>query len=166
MYTLYKPQSEHKVAIAYFWSTFHHDGKIRPGWWGCRGTTTFFHSTYHHVQSAVYAPAERADTCPYFISTPICTLRYKLTINEPVIYTAPCIMFWMCAYPLRGQVGEGWALEFESFLDAVKCHRTDKFYAQELTREVSGPILRGVEEQVHKGTWSPCSAPPPHYKTY
>jgi hypothetical protein len=25
------------------------------------------------------------------------------------------------------------------------------------TREVSGPILRGVEEQVHKGTCSPCS---------
>jgi hypothetical protein len=24
------------------------------------------------------------------------------------------------------------------------------FYAQEPTREVSGPILRGVEEQVHK----------------
>jgi hypothetical protein len=30
------------------------------------------------------------------------------------------------------------------------------FYAQEPTREVSGFILRGVEEQVHKGTWSPA----------
>ncbi len=25
-------------------------------------------------------------------------------------------MFWMCAYPLLGQVGGGWALEFSSFL--------------------------------------------------
>jgi hypothetical protein len=32
-----------------------------------------------------------------------------------MIYTAPCIMFWMRAYPLRGEVGGGWALEFESF---------------------------------------------------
>jgi len=31
------------------------------------------------------------------------------------------------------------------------------FHAQEHTREVSGPILRGEEEQVLKGTCSPCS---------
>ncbi len=35
----------------------------------------------------------------------------KLTIYAPMIYTAPCIMFWMCAYPLRGEVGGRWALE-------------------------------------------------------
>jgi hypothetical protein len=40
----------------------------------------------------------------------------KLAIFAPMIYTAPCIMFWMRAYPLRGQVGGGWALEIESFL--------------------------------------------------
>ncbi len=45
-----------------------------------------------------------------------------LTIYAPRIYTAPCIMFWMRAYPLRGQVGGGWALEIESFLGPVKCH--------------------------------------------
>jgi hypothetical protein len=28
------------------------------------------------------------------------------------------------------------------------------------------PILRGVEEQVHKETCSPCSCRYPHYKTY
>jgi hypothetical protein len=28
-----------------------------------------------------------------------------------MIYTAPCIMFWMRAYPLQGEVGGGWALE-------------------------------------------------------
>ncbi len=32
-------------------------------------------------------------------------------------------MFWMRAYPLRGEVGGGWALEFSSFLDPVKWHR-------------------------------------------
>jgi hypothetical protein len=43
-----------------------------------------------------------------------------------MIYTAPCIMFWMQAYPLRGQVGGGWALEIESFSAPVKWHRADK----------------------------------------
>jgi hypothetical protein len=32
-----------------------------------------------------------------------------------MIYTALCILFWMRAYPLLGQVGGGWALEFKSF---------------------------------------------------
>ncbi len=27
---------------------------------------------------------------------------WVITIYAPMIYTAPCIMFWMCAYPLRG----------------------------------------------------------------
>ncbi len=38
------------------------------------------------------------------------------TIYVPMIYTALCIMFWMRAYPFRGQVGEGWVLEISSFL--------------------------------------------------
>jgi hypothetical protein len=36
------------------------------------------------------------------------------------LYTAPCIMFWMRAYPFRGEVGRGRALEFSSFLGPVK----------------------------------------------
>ncbi len=32
-----------------------------------------------------------------------------------MIFTAPCVTFLMRADPLRGQVGEGWALEIESF---------------------------------------------------
>ncbi len=32
----------------------------------------------------------------------------------------------MRAYPLLGQVGGGWALEFESFLGPVKWHRADR----------------------------------------
>jgi hypothetical protein len=35
-----------------------------------------------------------------------------LTIYAPTIYTAPCIMFWMRAYPLQREVGGSWALEF------------------------------------------------------
>ncbi len=52
-----------------------------------------------------------------------------------MIYTAPCIMFLMRAYPLRGEVGGGWALEFLSFLGPVKCERADRrilFGAQKL----------------------------------
>jgi hypothetical protein len=41
--------------------------------------------------------------------------RSELAIYAPMIYTAQCIMFWMFAYPLRGLVGGGWALEIESF---------------------------------------------------
>ena len=48
-----------------------------------------------------------------------------IAIYAPMIYTAPCIMFWMCAYPLLGQMGGGWALEFE-FLGPVKWHRADR----------------------------------------
>ncbi len=40
-----------------------------------------------------------------------------------MIFRAPYVMFWMHADPLRGQVGGGWALEIETFLGPVKCHR-------------------------------------------
>jgi hypothetical protein len=35
-------------------------------------------------------------------------------------------MFWMRAYPLRGQVGVGWALKIKSFLGPVKWHRAER----------------------------------------
>ncbi len=42
----------YRVATAAFWGTFHHDGKISPGWWGWGCTpTTFHYSSYHQVQS-------------------------------------------------------------------------------------------------------------------
>jgi hypothetical protein len=56
----------------------------------------------------------------------------------PLIYTAPCIMFWMRAYPLRGEVGGG-------FLGPVKWHRADgrvPFGAQK-TREFQGLMVGG-----------------------
>ncbi len=46
-----------------------------------------------------------------------------ITICAPMIYTALCIMFWMRAYTLRGEVGGGWALEFPNFLGPVKWER-------------------------------------------
>jgi hypothetical protein len=42
-------------------------------------------------------------------------LNGLITIYAPMIYTAPCIMFWMRAYRLLGEVGGGWALQFECF---------------------------------------------------
>ncbi len=35
-------------------------------------------------------------------------------------------MIRMRAYPLLGQLGGGWAVEFESFLGPVKWHRADR----------------------------------------
>jgi hypothetical protein len=52
-------------------------------------------------------------TLPYFLCS-----KSILTIYAPMIYTAPCLM--LRAYPLRGEVGGGWALEFSSFLGSVK----------------------------------------------
>jgi hypothetical protein len=43
-----------------------------------------------------------------------------------MIYRAPCLMSWLRAYPLRGEMGGGWALEFASFLGPVKWHRADR----------------------------------------
>ncbi len=47
-------------------------------------------------------------------------------------------MFWMRAYPLLGQVGGGWALEFESFLGPVKWHRADRrvLFGAQKTRNI------------------------------
>ncbi len=45
-----------------------------------------------------------------------------IAIYAPMIYTAPCIVSWMCVYLIRGQVGGGWAMDIESFLDPVKWH--------------------------------------------
>ncbi len=60
-----------------------------------------------------------------------------ITIYAPMIYTAPCVMFFMRADTLRGQVEGDWALEMESFLGPVKWHRADRrvpFGAQKTQR--------------------------------
>jgi hypothetical protein len=61
----------------------------------------------------LYAPAPPSPTV-WALKLPLRALVHKTTY-APMIYTALCIMFWMRAYPLLGQVGGGWApgnLEF------------------------------------------------------
>jgi hypothetical protein len=66
-------QSTHRVAIADFWRTFHHDGKISPSWWGWGCTPIPFHSitiTYKVAASVRSSWEGRYNPC---ISTlPIC----------------------------------------------------------------------------------------------
>ncbi len=66
-------QSTQRVATAALWRTFHHDGKISPGWCGWMSARplpfTIFTITY---KVAVYAPALRGQIhSPYLISIPI-----------------------------------------------------------------------------------------------
>jgi hypothetical protein len=62
-----------RVAIATFWRTFHHDGKISPVWCvvrvGGASPPPFTISTVTY-KVAVYTPAERADTLPLFLLYP------------------------------------------------------------------------------------------------
>jgi hypothetical protein len=55
-------------------------------------------------------------------------------------------MFWMRTYPLRGEVGGGWALEFPSFLDPVKWEQADRRvpFGAKKTREFQG----GIDQQL------------------
>jgi hypothetical protein len=101
------------------------------------------------------------------------------------IQTAPSILFWMCAYPLRREVGWGWVWNSRVFwalrngiVPIGECHLGPKnsstglykstvhrlFYAYKPPGDYTGCIVRrsrvhsvGVEEQVNKGTKSPCS---------
>ncbi len=67
--------------------------------------------------------------------------RFHKTTYAPMIYTALCIMFWMRAYTLLGQVGGGWALEFLRFL-GPKRHSpigSMPFHRAQKTLEFQGP---------------------------
>ncbi len=58
----------HRVATATFWRTFHHDGKISPGWWGVWGARSPPFTTSSITYKVVaYAPDEMADTLPLFL---------------------------------------------------------------------------------------------------
>ncbi len=71
----------HRVAMATFWHTFHHDGKISPAKWGGR----------HTLPLSLYLPSRAKLWCtlqlrgqmhsPYFSSTLICTLWYWTYCN-------------------------------------------------------------------------------------
>ncbi len=83
---------------------------------------------YHcHTNTVAISPCHLASTSWY--------VTQLLAIYAPMINTAPCIMFWMCAYPLQGQVGGGWALEI------VKWHRADRrvLFGAQKTRDFQGP---------------------------
>jgi hypothetical protein len=56
----------------------------------------------------------------FVVKLDITLANTNITIYAPIVYTVPCIMFWIRAYPLRGQVRGGWALEIESILGPVK----------------------------------------------
>jgi hypothetical protein len=63
----------------------------------------------------LYAPAPPPPSV-WALKAPSWSLVHKTTY-APMIYTALCIMFWMHAYPLLGQVRVRWTLEFSSFFD-------------------------------------------------
>jgi hypothetical protein len=93
-----------------FWRTFHHDGKISPGWWGRGGglhtsTPNLFHYIHHHVQSYRYAPAEQADTLALFhvypyvlcgknlcLGSSACTQRYRVLTLRPLKDSYECLL--------------------------------------------------------------------------
>ena len=61
----------------------------------------------------LYAPAPPFTTV-WALQPPSWALMLKTTY-APMLHTPLCIMFWMHAYPLLGQVGGGWGLEILSF---------------------------------------------------
>jgi hypothetical protein len=62
----------------------------------------------------LYAPAPPPPS-EWALKPPLWALAHKTT-SATMINTALCIMFWMRAYTLLGQVRGGWALEISSFL--------------------------------------------------
>jgi hypothetical protein len=91
------------------------------------------------VNKFLYAPAPPPPSV-WALKPPSWALVHKTTY-APIIYTARCIMFWMCAYPVLGHVGGGWALEFSSFL-SPKCHlpiSSLPFHRAQKTLKFQGP---------------------------
>ncbi len=69
------PESTHRVAMATFWSTFHHDDKICPTWWGWRVYVLPL-SLYLQSRAKLWCTLQLRGQIhfPYFSSTPIRTL--------------------------------------------------------------------------------------------
>ncbi len=67
-----------------------------------------------------------------------------IAIYAPMIYTAPCIMFWMRAYPLLGQVEGGFlGPKWHSPIGSMSFHRAQK------TLDFQGP--KGIGEDRGRG---------------
>ena len=86
----------------------------------------------------LYAPAPPPPSV-WALKPPLWALVHKTTY-APMIYTALCIMFWMRAYPLLGEVGGGWALEFPSFLGPKWNSPIGSFPFHRAPRNVYAPI--------------------------
>jgi hypothetical protein len=70
-----------------------------------------------------------------------CSINFNYLCTHD-LYSPMHNVFWMCAYPLRGEAGGGWALEFESFLGPVKWHWANRlFYAHEPPGEFNGVFI-------------------------
>ncbi len=78
-----------RLAIATFWRTFHHDGKISPAGEGgeCTPTPYTITAITYNVVVSTRAPAERADSLPLFLLYPYIYsargLRYLYVQDEP-----------------------------------------------------------------------------------
>jgi len=68
--------TEYTQSVAAAWRTFHHDGKISPGWWGwgvhAHSLPLYFLQSDTKLQCRLQLRGQIHS--PYFISTPICTL--------------------------------------------------------------------------------------------
>jgi hypothetical protein len=64
-----------------------------------------------------------------------------LTIYSPMIYTAPCIMFWMRAYPLARGSGRGLGPGIREFFGSCEMasSRWQVTFGAQKTREFQGP---------------------------
>ncbi len=49
-----------------------------------------------------------------------------ITIYAPMIFTAPCIMFWMRAYPFTRGSGRGLGPGIREFFGPYKMHRANR----------------------------------------
>jgi hypothetical protein len=86
----------------------------------------------------LYAPAPPPPSV-WALKPPSWALVHKTTY-APMIYTALCIMFWMHAYPLLGQVGGGGPGILEFFGPQMSlAHRLDGFSQGPKNSQIPGP---------------------------
>jgi hypothetical protein len=82
---------------------------------GSGPSSSFMHlSGPSRAIQSLYAPAPPPPTV-WALKPPSWALMLKTTY-APMLHTPLCIMFWMHAYPLLGQVEGSWAPEISSFL--------------------------------------------------
>ncbi len=81
-------QTIHWVAMATFWRTFHHDGKMSPAWGGesvCPPTLSLYLPS--QAKLGCKLQLRRQIQSPCFSSTPICTLWFEV-VERLLLYEA------------------------------------------------------------------------------